>query len=895
MPEIARLAPKAMRTLLGIDATKNGNPDASPSNVSFIHRYSTNEKNALLSKLFVRQQSLQPNIPTGSIISYLQPTHDQIGYRANQFNKMRALAPEIEQSAIIVASSILSPNDLKDGEFIFNFDRIPMVAADPKLGVALSEVYSNYFNETLQLGKDAFNWLQDILYKDGGKAILILPPAIQNKLRDRTREDVVKDQAKAYDTKVSSILSSYIPGNESFNEYMDRPEVKDNDYFFSGKPYSWKDYLDHDTYGKTKDTKEFLTEAIPAMESFGVTPPSYVSQSVRASPSEIPFGAMEAMIVNLRTKLEDGEGIRITENPEILRFRPVSNKHVDEKMRSRMAECYGVNNAINTFPEEEFVTLGVDGTEKHFGHPTLIKLPIEAVIPIIVPGTPSEHLGYFILLDENGEPLRADNAGAENPDGALSPEGSLNNASYDAIFGDNTWRALSVNNANVQDMGNAIFNRILDGYIRTRLSNIYGRSDLTIARMNSISSVLFYRLLQRKRTTVVFAYTDLLHYFAFDYHDDGTGYAKIEEIGFLISMRTSFIVANVMAMARDAVVHKKIVIGTDNANTNIEGMIDMAYNVYNAKRKFNACNVNPDDIIRDMYSDAVTIEPRNIPGLSDFSVETENVTGSNATNSNRDLVEYLSNLIASHCDVPPAALNQMAEPEYAKSLVTYNLFFAKRIMERQNVFCKQFTEFVRSYTTFDPIFQKAISTAISAHSKKDIGTEAPKEVVDLAKRDPNTYSDAGIATLTNLIIHNVMVTLPNPNIVMDKAKFSEFNDFMNMVSSISNIYFNSELIPDSDGPAKSALKTLQAKYALDMMTKYINRAGSNNLIDPPDFENIETDDVVDFIQSLQNLNSRFSRQRTAVSNFPNDSRDNSPSGNYGGSSGGDDFGGGMGF
>lgn len=888
MPEVARISPKTMRTVLGIDSTKHANPEASPSNVSFIHRYSSNEKSALLSKLFVRQEGVRQDIPTGSVISYLEPISNRTAYRADQFNKMRALAPEIEQSAIIVASSILSPNDLKDGEFIFEFDRIPAVTADPDLSAALSSVYSDYFNDTLQLGKEVFNWLQDILYKDGAKAVLMLPPAVQNKLRDRTREDVIKDQTHIYDTDVSRILNGYRAGTESFSQYMSRSENRADDFLYSGRPCTWRDYLSHDTYGSTGDSRNYFTEIIPAMESLGVPIPAPLNPAARGSTNDLPFPALESMMVNLRTKLEDGEAIRITENPEILRFRVSANNSVNKDMRSKIASKYGINNELNRFPEEELVTLDVDKDMTHFGHPTLIKLPIESVIPVIVPGNPSEHLGYFILLDENGEPLITKKAGPENPDGVLSPEGSLNNASYDAIFGDNTWRALSVNRANIQETGNAIFNHILDGYIRTRLTNIYGRSDLTISRFNSISTVLFYRLLERKNTTVVFAYTDLLHYFAFDYHDDGTGYAKTEEIGFLISMRTSFIVANIMSMARDAVVHKKITIGTDNANTNIEGLMDMVYNVYNAKRKFNACNVNPDDIIRDMYSDAVTIEPKNIPGLSEFSVETENVNGSNAANVNNELVEYLSNLIASHLDVPPAALNQMSEPEYAKSLVTYNLFFAKRIMERQNTFCKQFTNFVRAYVSFDPLLQQAIAKTIGAHMKKDIGTSVPSEVAKLAGKQPSGYNDNAATALVNSIVHNVVVSLPNPNIVMDKAKFAEINDYISMVNDVADLYFNNDMIPSQDSAASASLPILKAKYKLDMLTKFMNKMGGNNIIEPPQIDDIETDTIVDFLQILQNLNARFSRQRTAVSNFPNDTRDNSPSDSgFGG--GGDDF------
>ncbi len=892
MPEKTLLAPRAIRTLLGADPTKQANSSASPQNTTFIHRYSNAEKSNLLTKLYVRQENPTRSFPADGLISYLGPVRDKVAFRADQFHKLKALAPEIEQSAILVASSILSPNDLKDGEFLFDFEKIPALAADADITTEVSKLYSDYFNGTLQIGRESYNWLQDIIYSEGAKAILILPPALQEKLRDRTLEEATKG-SEIYGTTTQDFLG--LPGTESFTQYSSRMSSNNDDYLISGKPCSWKDYFSTDSLGVSHNPADYIKqELVPAMESWGVPIPNQFNtqprnQSAVLSSNYLP--TLESMVVNLRTKLENGDMLKISENPELLRFTTMHNGATKKKIRTGLQTRYGINNANNQFPAEKMLTLEVDPEMKHYGHPTIIKLPIESVVPVCVPGAPSEHLGYFIMLDENGNPLTTNNdSPMDNANANLSGAGALTNANYDALFGDNTWRYLSTN-ANADSTGNMIFNHILDGYLKTRLTNIYGRNDLTISRFNGISTVLFYRLLERKQTTIVFAYTDLLHYLAFDYHADGTGYAKTEEIGFLVSMRTSFIIANILAMARDAVAHKKITIGTDNANTNIEGMMDMVYNIFNAKRKFNPFNLNPDDIVSDMYSDSVTIEPRNIAGLSEFSINTENVGGGNGGQFNNELVEYLSNLIATRSGVPPAALNQMSEPEYAKSLVTYNLFFAKRIMEMQKVYCRQITEFIRAYTSYDPIFQQALRKLVDAEAKLDIPVDTTEQGAKLISNNPNDYRKYDAHAFVADILNNVEVALPNPNIVMDKARFAEINDYMNIIKDIADQYFNQDLVPDSDGPAKGILPILKAQYLSANLTKYITSMGSTSIVDPPKYDEIDLDSNIDFVQMLQNYASRFKRQRTGVSNFSNDSRDNSPASDSGGS----DFGGGGGF
>ena len=898
MPEKTKVSPRLLRTLLGIEPTAHANSSAAPDNVAFVNRYTRSEKSTLMHRLFVRQDPQNAELTTGGIISYLQPVHKKIAEKSSLFHKLKALTPEIKQSAILVASSIMSPNDLKEGEFTFNFSNISGVGDDPDLSNELSEVFDLYFNKTKKLGKESFNWIQKIMYEDGAKAILILPPATQQALLERTEEDKRKHQQKAYGMPFSAnnYLQGYAgatPGFASFSEYLKAESTKDpDDYMWSGKPCTWKDYF------KGSTEKDTLRALVPEMQSFGAPiPHEYLSEAQlrnleQTKTRNAQFNqdvspeykeALESITVNIRTTLEEGDVIKVSENPEILRFNVAKGLTDKQQIIDKLKEKYKLRREL---PQEDIVTLESNPEGyAHFGHPTTITLPVESVVPVCVPGAPSEHLGYFILIDENGNPMTKESSGILNDDCCGSSNNTID-ASYEAVFGSRCCTSFLNNGIGVGTMGNLIFQNILDGYLRTRIHGILGRDDISVDRFNSIATVLFYRLLQRKHTTMVFVYPELLHYFAFEYRPDGTGMSKIEDIETLVSLRTTFMIANVMAMARDAVAHKKISIGTDDKNANLEATIDLIYNLYGSKRKFDATTCDPSEIIRNIYSSGLSLEPKNFPGLSEFSVETEQVSGNNQTGNFDQLGEQLTNLIVSDLDVPPAALNQLSEPEYSRSLVTFNLFFAKRIMELQDVYCGQITSFIRSYITYDPIIQKALLKKLESNGKKQVKERASAKVAKMASTDPNVYHSNN-STILQDIINNFYVELPSPQIVVDKAQFNELREFLGNLGEVADQYFPQDMIPSEDSAAQNGLNILKAKFKKDAVFNFISRMGMDGFFERPDIDDMDTDEVVDFIQTMQNTNSKLTRQREHLSEFANGGGQDDSVG------GGDAFGGGF--
>ena len=340
----------------------------------------------------------------------------------------------------------------------------------------------------------------------------------------------------------------------------------------------------------------------------------------------------------------------------------------------------------------------------------------------------------------------------------------------------------------------------------------------------------------------------LMHYFAFDYDKrTGCGKSKTSDIQFILSLRTTLMMANVVAAVNDAIEHKKIEFGVDDKNANVEAIMELIANIFIEKNKLNG-SIDPSEIMRDMYSNSLTIIPKGLPGLSDISVEVQSAQGGSARVDDQT-IEQLNNLLVAQLDVPSAALNQLNEPEYARSLVVGNLFFAKKITRYQHIWCELMSEFIRVYTLVDTPFQEALKKKLALAVKHKAKEDLPESVTKMKKYNPNEYDD--LNDLPNVIMNSVSVALPKPNIIVDKTQFEEISNYINNLQTVADKFFNQEMIPSEDSLAQAALPLVKAKWISDQVSKFITEVGSFKMCDIPDLDEIDPSELTSYIQVFQ--------------------------------------------
>ena len=852
----AKISPSGMRQTLGIDTTRYADKSRRASDLPlYLDRYGRFESRRLLSTI----ATPQPNHRTvdlssaSGIISYLQPKHLESGRKTAKLKRLRAMAPEIQQAQVLVASSIMSPNDLQEGDFTFAFPNVDAIEADSDMHEKLSKLYDDYFNKNLDMGSKCYEWICESMYTSGAKAVLILPPGLQQKIASRTKEDLKKD-----------MIASRMPiaAVESFDHYISHMSSQDN-FMLSHRPTTWASVLG------TDDIANDIRSIVPSMEQLDLRIPEKYAreQALDLSKFNISDGeytsGLEDMVVNMRTKLAKGDMIRISENPEIVRF----------NLRRSLEAKNRINAALdNRYANKEYVTESVISLDEanipllEHSRPALIELPTESVIPIFIPGSPSEHLGYFIIIDEEGQPLAYDDATNPDPNKLFSGNWAgddTTSEAFSATYGtsSNVLRVFEGTKA-ATETGNAIFNHFLDKFIRQHLKGLVPDESIEIGRFNSIATSMFYRLLANKRTTLVYAPPRLLHYLAFDYREDGTGMPKPENIEFILSLRTTLMISNILAQANDAINHKKIEFDGGENIKNIEQIMDLIKRVFITKNKISG-SVDPSEIMDDIASNAITIVPKNFPGLGgNFNVDIQS-TGTQSVRADDNLLENLSNLLISNLDVPPSALNQLSEPEFSRSLVTYNLFFAKKINLYQKITCRFMTELIRDFTRYDTVFQKALSLRLNAISKKPLKQRMPKSVAKMAQNNKNTYSS--ISSMTRACLEGVAVTLPKSNIVADKTLYEEVRNYVSNLEEISQQLFSAERVPSSDQEASDALTLVRARWKYDQLKTYLSRIGKMSMVDIPDMDDLAAaEDYTDYIQTLRNINAAVVKHGSAM-------------------------------
>lgn len=858
----ARILPKALSQLMGIKDDKA--PTEKSSVVEYSSKYSRSEQNTFFRNTHVtnpraNQQILNPK----GMMQYFAPVHDEIGRILHDIEKMKLLAPEINQASIIRVSTIMSPNDLQEGVFKCAIDELEEL--DESIRAEISEYITDFINEVLNLGGKADDWCKQCLYGAGSVPIFTFPS---------THFQAFKKDGLQTDTSTMRVVSTE-NGGKIGNEALTTPEAY---YTEQTRKMIWdKKIVSNPTAATESFTilmdkaseKQDLYKAV--MEDLHVLNPDIFSFNDEDKiPDEI-LTSLESMKVTLTKKLDEGDVIKLSENPEIIKFageyKNFKKKNLDRKYEESLNSYmyYRIDELVSMQKYEE-------NDEKELGHPFYMVLPPESVIPIHVPGNPKEHLGYLVLIDEFGHPLAATDSASKGCCGGSV--GAAHQAMFGSACGGNKLDRYS------KAMSNSVFDHLLDNYIKAKLNGM-GLDSVDVEKANGIANVMFFRLLEHKRTGMVFVPPTLMTYLCFDYRSNGTGKSLLEDIHFILSLRATFMVASVMAMANDSVNHHNISLTFDEKTTNYEQIMDMVANQYVDKRKMKL-SIDPTDISRNIARNALTISPKNMAGIQGFDIENTNQAGTSVKVDN-DLMSTFDTMLVTALGVPYAALNQLSETEYSRSVVTGNLFFSKQIKKDQNVLCKHMEQFVKTYIKYSRTLKEGILNIIKSKGKLNdkVNTNTA------ANTNDGVIDTKDMPVIMAKIIDHIQLRLPTPNIAPDKAQYSELKEYLATIDELANVLFANELVGQEDMKAQGMLGIIRAFWKKYTCEDIFNRLGGFNTLELPSVEDLSGDQIkwVEFSQALNNFAKLLEESRTQLTTATTDG--------FGGSS--DSFGGGMGM
>lgn len=188
------------------------------------------------------------------------------------------------------------------------------------------------------------------------------------------------------------------------------------------------------------------------------------------------------------------------------------------------------------------------------GVPLRIKLDSSSTIPVHLKGQPSKHLGYFIVLDDLGNPVTSDRL-KDNSD-------EIQKLLVDNNVATDTRGAASINRAKQAILGfkgadvkldnlEKIYNNLIESKLSTVLDKGMYKNLHELPDHSDFYSIILSRILSKKKTKLLFIPKEQVIYYAFEHRANGTGKSLMEKATILYSIKAMLLFTRLMASIKN--------------------------------------------------------------------------------------------------------------------------------------------------------------------------------------------------------------------------------------------------------------------------------------------------------------------------------------------------------
>ncbi len=465
------------------------------------------------------------------------------------------------------------------------------------------------------------------------------------------------------------------------------------------------------------------------------------------------------------------------------------------------------------------------------GNCFLMNPPMGSMIPVFVPGDPTDHVGYFMLLDsETGRPVQKENGrdyyneirtnfNAANNSNADSTASDIVNATREAMGG------RSVSNKSSMDEFRKAYETLVENDLVNRFRNgIYGE-EFSVGFTNEIYDIMLARSFANKGTQLLYIPAEFVVYMAFDFDDNGVGKSLLKQTSLLSAMRSVLLFADTMSGVKNAIGRKRVTINVDPADPDPERTIRDIQSLIleGTKRGFPIGSPDPaqtmDFLDRAGFDFKINIEGDNYPGTSvDYDDYKTDVSAGNP-----ELEEKLRRLQTSGFGINPEKVDPTQSPDFATSIVNNDLIFTRRVLRYQKRFTNFLTRLIRIITTHSPLLIEEIETTFKEEKAKL--SPSQKEVIP-----KNLVQD---------FIESIEVSLPSPDTTKVEQQLQAFEQYSQLLDRALEAYINPEIFPDE----YLAREPETVNRVISVISAYFKRLWlDRNNVTPELLELVELDD-----------------------------------------------------
>ena len=559
--------------------------------------------------------------------------------------------------------------------------------------------------------------------------------------------------------------------------------------------------------------------------------------------------------------------VKIVNNPELLRVGRIVKKKEESKYHN-LYENSVLGELLKAHDPEEGedlyyqdiplmdITGFMTDYEVQKSFPLILDVPTESFIPVVIPGDKTKLLGGFLLCDEYGQFVEASGYVIAGNNPASNRLSIAYNAMYGEMPTESGIRTASGIAASMGAYSNSIgiypnmcgcnkehivkvFNYVLDEMLKKRLEEM-GLSDVTLGRYNSIAVCMLHRLLDKKKTRLIFVPEKYVTYMTFDQHFDGTGKSRIEDILYMESLKVSFLTASTLATMKNAVPIKKVKLNMDVKQRNTIQTAMMIRNAIVQREKLTP-STWPATVSSQIQSQNLSIETTH-PNSEGFSFTVED-SHREIPKADTDFLTELDNATIIGLGTMPSALSEMSEVQFARSLATTNLYFAKSIRQDQVIVEGFGSSHVQRHLSLSSVLILKIAEILkdapavtSKDQKKDSNTDIAQYKPD-GGQGVTTVSKASKAidkeTYAKVlkVIDSVRVKLSPPDVTPNEAQYNILTETIKRINEYVDAVYPDDLASfGGDEDVSNSLKLVKSQIKAKMIRDVANTLGFRGLM-----------------------------------------------------------------
>ena len=795
---------------------------------------------AVLSKLLKPKETDRSGLSDSVNVVY--PSVDQISKlimtRVEDSENTFKLFPDIELAAQIIISSILSPKDMVKTKLNFRFDsvRYPATMTAKILEILREEMVINY-----RLEDELYEILRDALFRGGSHPKIVLPEAAVDQL----------------------INSSETMAIESIHETGLFKDIKDESM---------------QSLGILGTPTEQEDKRVLSLESMlGYTPKAHYDEHLFVSKQPMP----EDEVANVQELVKLAKShTRVTDNYQVFKLPEViesqRTRKIAELTRSRLHVAMESSGKEKVSPRRLYNMLYKSSPSDYvpytqipsahalkrrsIGRPLIINPPCESIIPVYVPGDYSKHIGYFIAVGADGNPVSLDSVVTEFAQ-SLSATGTngQNTASASTVLTDRAKKnILSDNYTPVIDRLSDIYSEIYEKDLMERLSRgIYGHMEVGLGRNTELSRIMLARAWKGKYTRLVYVPVEYTTYFAFNYHRNGVGRSYLDDLSTVIGMRAMVLFSSIWARVRSSISGVKAHVTLDPRDRDpVKTIETVKHLVARSRQQYFPMGARSSQDYSDwLWKAGVMMTWSEHPGLPNTQVEMEarNIEHIQPDDS---LEETLRHMTYMHFGLSPETVDSAAQADFATTVQNQSILFARRILMLGKKFGQHLTDYTRKVAFNDEVIQTRLVDVLNQH-QADV-------LKDLTDEEKGFYDENKVAFTKYLlsdILNHLEVGVPEPDTTVSVNQKTELDSYEELLDKAITFIFSSETLGGTlAGETSQYMDEIAKAWKAELMRRFM----ADNNIAPEAFEVATMDEDGQPMVNLNNLVETHSKNVMAA-------------------------------